>query len=205
MSDGISEVRVEGARKRDAGRGIARLPTRIQSRLGVLSGDPIIIEGERLTVAKVWPSDDGGNVVRIDGDTRASIGANIGDYVTVRKASVNDAAEVTLHPASDHASEAPSEQIVRRKLVDRLVRSGKQLRIEEHDAAYADDVDGWKLEYDNSQQALDDSLRRFEATLEEQFDLYDAPDGRDEQSVRIPEESGWGTVADSLLEGPHRD
>jgi len=130
MSDGISEVRVEGARKRDAGRGIARLPTRIQSRLGVLSGDPIIIEGERLTVAKVWPSDDGGNVVRIDGDTRASIGANIGDYVTVRKASVNDAAEVTLHPASDHASEAPSEQIVRRKLVDRLVRSGKQLRIE---------------------------------------------------------------------------
>ena len=130
MSDGISEVRVEGARKRDAGRGIARLPTRIQSRLGVLSGDPIIIEGERLTVAKVWPSDDGGNVVRIDGDTRASIGANIGDYVTVRKASVNDATEVTLHPASDHASEAPSEQIVRRKLVDRLVRSGKQLRIE---------------------------------------------------------------------------
>ena len=130
MSDGISEVRVEGARKRDAGRGIARLPTRIQSRLGVLSGDPIIIEGERLTVAKVWPSDDDSNVVRVDGDTRASIGANIGDYVTVRKASVNDAAEVTLHPASDHASEAPSEQIVRRKLVDRLVRSGKQLRIE---------------------------------------------------------------------------
>jgi len=130
MSDGIAEVRVEGARKRDAGRGIARLPTRIQSRLGVLSGDPIIIEGERLTVAKVWPSDDGGDVVRVDGDTRASIGANIGDYVTVRKASVNDAVEVTLHPASDHTSQAPSEQIVRRKLVDRLVRSAKQLRIE---------------------------------------------------------------------------
>jgi transitional endoplasmic reticulum ATPase len=130
MSDGTAEVRVEGARKRDAGRGIARLPTRIQSRLGVLSGDPIIIEGERLTVAKVWPSDDGGDVVRVDGDTRASIGANIGEYVTVRKASVNDAAAVTLHPASDHTSQAPSEQIVRRKLVDRLVRSGKQLRIE---------------------------------------------------------------------------
>jgi transitional endoplasmic reticulum ATPase len=130
MSDGIAEVRVEGARKRDAGRGIARLPTRIQSQLGVLSGDPIIIEGERLTVAKVWPGDHDGNVVRIDGDTRASIGANIGEYVTVRKASVNDAVEVTLHPASDHASDAPSEEIIRRKLVDRLVRSGKQLRIE---------------------------------------------------------------------------
>jgi transitional endoplasmic reticulum ATPase len=90
----------------------------------------VIIEGARMTVAKAWPGDDNGNVVRIDGDTRASIGANIGDYVTVRKASVNDAIEVTLHPASEHASAAPAEQIVRRKLVDRLVRSGKQLRIE---------------------------------------------------------------------------
>ena len=130
MSDGIAEVRVEGARKQDAGRGIARLPTRLQSSLGVLSGDPIIIEGERLTVAKVWPGNDEGDIIRIDGDTRASVGVNIGGQVTVRKASVNDAIEVTLHPASDHASQAPAEQIVRRKLVDRLVRTGKQLRIE---------------------------------------------------------------------------
>jgi len=130
MSDGIAEVRVEGARKQDAGRGIARLPTRLQSSLGVLSGDPVIIEGERLTVAKVWPGDDEGDIIRIDGDTRASVGVNIGGQVTVRKASVNDAIEVTLHPASDHASQAPAEQIVRRKLVDRLVRTGKQLRIE---------------------------------------------------------------------------
>jgi len=128
--DGTAEVRVEGARKSDAGRGIARLPTRVQSELGVLSGDPIIIEGDRLTVAKVWPGDDEGSVVRIDGDTRASIDANIGDYVTVRKASVDDAVEVTLQPASDHASAAPAGEVIRRKLVDRLVRAGKQLRIE---------------------------------------------------------------------------
>ena len=132
MSDGTAEVRVEGARKRDAGRGIARLPTHIQSRLGVLSGDPIIIEGERLTVAKVWPDDDEENIVRIDGDTRATVGATIGDYVTVRKASVADAVEVTLQPASDHASAAPAEESIRRKLVDRLVRAGKQLRIERY-------------------------------------------------------------------------
>jgi transitional endoplasmic reticulum ATPase len=130
MSDGRATVRVEGARKRDAGRGIARLPTRIQSRLGVLSGDPIIIQGERSTVAKVWPGDHSSNVVRIDGDTRASIGANIGEQVTVRKASVNDAIEVTLQPAREHTSSAPSETIIRRKLVDRLVRTGKQIRVE---------------------------------------------------------------------------
>ena len=130
MSDGIATVRVEGARKRDAGRGIARLPTRIQSSLGVLSGDPVIIQGQRSTVAKVWPGDHSSNVIRIDGDTRASIGANIGEQVTVRKASVDDAIEVTLQPAREHTSSAPSESIIRRKLVDRLVRTGKQIRVE---------------------------------------------------------------------------
>ena len=128
--DGVIRVRVQGARKRDAGRGIARLPSSIQTRLGVLSGDPIIIEGERLTVAKVWPSDDGGAVVRIDGDTRATIGANIGDTVRVRNASVEDAVAITLQPADEHADDAASEEALRVKLLDRLVRAGKRLRIE---------------------------------------------------------------------------
>jgi transitional endoplasmic reticulum ATPase len=128
--DGVIAVRVEGARKRDAGRGIARLPSSIQTRLGVLSGDPIIIEGKRLTVAKVWPSDDNGAVVRIDGDTRATIGANIGDTVRVRNASVEDAVAITLQPADEHADDAASEEALRVKLLDRLVRAGKRLRIE---------------------------------------------------------------------------
>ncbi|MUV90542.1 AAA family ATPase, partial [Halapricum sp. CBA1109] len=74
---------VAGARKRDAGRGIARLPEPVRSRLGVLSGDSVIIEGERQTVAKVWPDDGEENVVRIDADTRTNAGATIGDEVRV--------------------------------------------------------------------------------------------------------------------------
>ena len=128
--DGIVDVRVEGARKRDAGRGIARLSNDLQRQLGILSGDPVILESDRLTVAKVWPSDEDEPVVRIDGDTRASIGANIGDTVTVRKASVEDAREVCLQPASEHADETPSQKHLNQKLVDRLVRPGKRLRIE---------------------------------------------------------------------------
>jgi transitional endoplasmic reticulum ATPase len=128
--DGVITVRVEGARKRDAGRGIARLPSRIQTELGVLSGDPIIIEGKRLTVAKVWPSDDDGAVVRIDDDTRATVGVNIGDTVQVRKASVEDAVEITLHPADDHSDAGAQPDRLGKKLVDRLVRAGKRLRIE---------------------------------------------------------------------------
>jgi transitional endoplasmic reticulum ATPase len=128
--DGVVEVRVEGARKRDAGRGIARLSAGVQRELGVLSGDPVIIESDRMTVAKVWPSDDSERVVRVDGDTRASIGVNIGDKVQIRKASVADAKRITLQPATDHADDAPAEEAIRQRLVDRLLRVGKRLRIE---------------------------------------------------------------------------
>ena len=128
--DGTATVRVEGARKRDAGRGIARLPSRIQRQLGVLSGDPIIIEGDRMTVAKVWPGDHDQTVIRIDADTRATVGVNIGETVTIRKASVADASSITIQPADDHADETPSTEALTSKLVDRLVRTGKRLRVE---------------------------------------------------------------------------
>ncbi len=128
--DGIVELRVEGARKRDAGRGRARLPDGVQSELEVLSGDPIIIEGSRLTVAKVWPSDEDGRFVRIDSDTRASAGINIGDTVRVRKGSVEIAREITLQPANEHANETASTQALRKELQDDLVRKGKQIRVE---------------------------------------------------------------------------
>jgi transitional endoplasmic reticulum ATPase len=130
--DGTARVRVEGARKRDAGRGIARVPSRIQQELGILSGDPIIVEGERLTVAKVWPGDHEGDIVRIDADTRATVGANIGETVTIRKASVEDAGSITIQPGDEHADETPTEEAIRRQLVDRLVRTGKRMTIEGH-------------------------------------------------------------------------
>jgi transitional endoplasmic reticulum ATPase len=138
--EGVREVRVESARKRDAGRGIARLPKRVQSDLGVLSGDPVIIEGDRLTVAKVWPGADDGDVVRIDADTRASAGVNVGDTVLVRKATVQDAVSVTLQPADDHADDAASEEGVRMRLVDRLLRPGKRIRVEGYGAYVVTDT-----------------------------------------------------------------
>jgi transitional endoplasmic reticulum ATPase len=144
MSDGDGgggrELRVEGARKRDAGRGIARLPGHVQSALGVLSGDPVIVEGGRLTVAKVWPGEDEGNVIRIDADTRASAGVTIGETVRVRRASVEDAVSVTLQPADEHADGEVSESVVRRRLLDQLLRAGKRLQLEGYGAYVVTDT-----------------------------------------------------------------
>jgi transitional endoplasmic reticulum ATPase len=127
-------LRVEGARKRDAGRGIARLPGHVQSDLGILSGDPVLIEGEHLTVAKVWPGNDGGDVVRIDADTRASAGVTIGETVDVRRATVGDATSLVLQPADEHANDTASTEGLCRRLVDRLVRPGKRIRIQGYGA-----------------------------------------------------------------------
>ena len=74
---------VKGAEKRDAGRGVARVPESARRALGVLSGDTVVIEGERPTVSKVWPAGGEEGVIRIDADTRANAGVNIGETVTV--------------------------------------------------------------------------------------------------------------------------
>ncbi len=132
MTDGMDglALRVAGARKRDAGRGIARLPQHVQNELGVLSGDPILIEGSQLTVAKVWPGDESGEVVRIDGDTRADAGTTIGETVIVRRATVEEATAVTLQPADENAQATAHDQVVRNRLVDRILRPGKRVRLQ---------------------------------------------------------------------------
>ena len=118
---------VQGAEKRDAGRGVARLPEHARRQLGVLSGDTVVVEGERPTVAKVWP---GGDVdgIRIDADTRANAGITIGDEVAVRPVSVADATEIALDVPVE-LDEATLEA-VRRDLLDRPLRAGETVRLE---------------------------------------------------------------------------
>jgi len=90
---------VRAAEKRDAGRGIARLPESSRKRLGLLSGDTVEIRGERTAVAKVWPggADAPEGSVLIDADTRANAGVKVGDAVTVAAAVVvEDADRIVL-------------------------------------------------------------------------------------------------------------
>jgi len=58
-AEGGTEVllTVRAAEKRDAGRGVARVPESARRDLGVLSGDTVLVEGSRRTVLKVWPAD----------------------------------------------------------------------------------------------------------------------------------------------------
>ncbi|QSG09325.1 CDC48 family AAA ATPase [Halapricum desulfuricans] len=128
--DGVA-LTVAGARKRDAGRGIARLPERVRSRLGVLSGDSIVIEGDQQTVAKVWPGNGDDDALRIDADTRANAGVTIGDTVRVRPATVSRARSITVRPTED-LGEFSSESVaplVKDGVLDRPLRQGEQFHV----------------------------------------------------------------------------
>jgi transitional endoplasmic reticulum ATPase len=119
---------VRGAEKRDAGRGVARLPESARQSLGVLSGDTVVVEGERPTVSKVWPAGDDDGTVRIDAETRANAGVNIGESVTVRPVSVEEAEEVVLQipvAVDDDLLEAVASD-----LRDRPLQAGEGLRLE---------------------------------------------------------------------------
>ncbi|MEF8882771.1 MAG: AAA family ATPase [Halapricum sp.] len=126
------ELSVAGARKRDAGRGIARVPEPVRSRLGVLSGDSIVIEGDQETVAKVWPDDGDDEVIRIDADTRSNAGVTIGDTVHVSPATVSEAMSITVTPTENLGEfEADSvAPLVEDGLVDRPLRKGEQFHVE---------------------------------------------------------------------------
>ncbi len=96
------KLRVAEALKRDVGRGIVRFDRKYQKQLGVEPGDIVELIGERSTAAIVsnpHPDDRGLDIIRMDGYIRRNAGVSIGDYVTVRKAEVQEAKKVVLAPA----------------------------------------------------------------------------------------------------------
>ena len=123
---------VRGARKRDASRGVARLSGAARRKLGVLSGDTVVIEGPSgaVSVAKVWPAGDiEDDAVRIDADTRANAAVTIGDRVLVRPISVEDARTVAVE-LSIPATMDGLEDALKRALMDRPVRAGEEVHVE---------------------------------------------------------------------------
>ncbi len=119
---------VNGAEKRDAGRGVARLPESARRALGVLSGDTVVIEGDRPTVAKVWPAGGADGIVRIDAETRANAGVNIGETVSVAPVSVAEADRIVVEipvSADDELLDA-----IAGDLRDRPLGAGETIRLE---------------------------------------------------------------------------
>ncbi|MFB6128646.1 MAG: AAA family ATPase [Halorhabdus sp.] len=133
-------VTVKGAKKRDAGRGIARLPESVRNRLGVLSGDPVRIEGDGETVAKVWPEDGTGEYVRIDADTRSNADVTVGSDVTLRRATLQDADRVELRPI-DGTVRGSVESTIDDRLGNTPLQEGDRVTVPDLGTFHVEDTD----------------------------------------------------------------
>ncbi|MBC7129482.1 MAG: CDC48 family AAA ATPase [Thermoplasmatales archaeon] len=97
-------VRVEEAKPRDAGRGIARIDPEIAEEMKLTPGDVISIEGRKKTACIYWPGygeDAGRGIIRIDGITRKNADAGIDDRVKIRKIKAKTAEKVVFSPLED--------------------------------------------------------------------------------------------------------
>jgi transitional endoplasmic reticulum ATPase len=130
--DAAVELTVRGAEKRDAGRGIARLPEAARKRLGVLSGDDVLVEGARTTVARVWPGRGSlpAGSIQIDADTRSNAGVKIGETVRVSTVDIDDADAVTVVAPGRVTDEDALERHVKRGLRGRPVSEGDRVHLE---------------------------------------------------------------------------
>jgi len=89
----------------DSGRGIARLPAKLMEDLGLSEGDTIEISGKRSTAARAirqYTEDQGLDIVRLDGLSRANAGVGSGDLVEIRKTKSKPATRVIFAPAQDN-------------------------------------------------------------------------------------------------------
>jgi transitional endoplasmic reticulum ATPase len=95
-------LRVVEALQQDVSYGRARLDGQTRVELNLSPGDIIEIKGHKTTAAVVWrshPGDEGKGIIHVDNLTRKNAGVSIGDKVTIKKAEVKPAKQVTLAPA----------------------------------------------------------------------------------------------------------
>jgi len=121
------KLKVAEAHQPDVGRGIARLTAEHIAALGISPGEPIELEGARVTgaiAAVAYQADAGLDIVRIDGLIRANAGVGVGETVQVRKAKWKPATQVTLAPARKGLHLVAPPDSLRAVLVGRVVRTG---------------------------------------------------------------------------------
>ncbi len=117
-------LRVAEARSTDVGRGLARIDPAVKEKLGLQSGDIILVIGNKQTAAKVWAGDEkdrNTGVIRIDGPTRRNAGVKIDEKVGIEKVEAKTAKKVTFAPTEPIRLMGGEDYLRKQALRDRPV------------------------------------------------------------------------------------
>ena len=114
---GTARLQVAAARQEESGRGVVRMPRSAFQVLGITEGDPVEIEGKRLTAALALPAydeDEALDVIRLDGLQRGNAETSSGEHVLVRRADTKPATRVVFAPArKEMRLQGPTEALKR--------------------------------------------------------------------------------------------
>jgi transitional endoplasmic reticulum ATPase len=123
----VRRLQVANLAPTDAGRGVARLPVKLMTELGLAEGDVVSIEGKRLTAARAirpYSDDEGLEIIRLDGLQRANAGVGSGDFVEVKKIKSKAATRVVFAPAQNNIRLQGSSEALKRSFLGRPLTQG---------------------------------------------------------------------------------
>ncbi len=134
------KLKVAEAMTKDAGHAYARISPEDIVAMGAAIGDIVEMSGKRKTVCKLMPAhaeSRGKSSVQMDGVSRESAGAGLGELVSIRKVACRIADQVTLAPTNVRPSERDLDYIG--SLLDGLpVLEGNHLRATLFGSRWAD-------------------------------------------------------------------
>ncbi len=125
-------LRVAEAHHRDVGRDIARIDRDVMEKLGILSGDIIMVVGKEKACAIAgpgYPEDQGTEIIRIDGNIRTNARVGIDDKIYLQKSMPQVAKRVVLAP-TQQIRLVGGPQYLLRLLEGRPITKGQRLRVE---------------------------------------------------------------------------
>ncbi|MFZ3149280.1 MAG: CDC48 family AAA ATPase [Methanothrix sp.] len=125
------QLRVAEAYHKDAGKGVARIGADALASLSLENGGVVEIKGKDKVYAIVWPGnpDDPQDLIRIDGNTRANLGAGIDSKVVVTRAEARPARKIVVAPTRQIRLMGGPQYLLR-MLQGRAIVKGEMLRVE---------------------------------------------------------------------------
>ncbi len=125
------QLRVAEAYHKDAGKGVARIGADAFASLSLENGGVVEIRGKDKVYAIAWPGNpnDGHDLVRIDGNTRANLGVGIDSKVVVTRAEARPARKIVVAPTRQIRLMGGPQYLLR-MLQGRAIVKGEMLRVE---------------------------------------------------------------------------
>lgn len=132
MTHSTLSLKVFEAHTHDVGKGIVRIDYDSMDSIGNSTRDVVEIKGKRITVAKCFPldaSDEGKGIIRVDKLTRYNAKIRIGQYVLVKRVTLNDAESVKVFSAKKITPDSEQYDYAQDDLKGHPIMTGDKIEI----------------------------------------------------------------------------